>query len=141
MFAFVVKYLGFLKSLPLLPHFFDSLLKLRSLISKPRLLDWLDEIESEVLSWKGTSSSLHKYGGQQFNFQGREIGHLHSNGLLDIRYSKKLKAERMTEGRISPHHVFPQSGWISFFIKTADDKNYALSLLRAACQHRGAARL
>ena len=116
----------------MLPLVFDSLLKLHSLVFKNELLDWLDEIEAEILSWEGTSVSLHKYGGLQFNYKGVEIGHLHSNGLLDILYNRILKQQFMLQGRISPHHVFKDSGWISFYIETDNDVKYAKELLSVA---------
>ncbi len=132
LFHFVVKYLGFLKIIPLLPHVFDSMLKLWCLITKSYLLDWLDEIETEVLSWEGMSTCSHKYGGLQFNYKGKEIGHLHSNGLLDVLFSKKLKERLFVDGRIKPHHVFEKSGWISFYIGNYNDKTYAKRLLKVA---------
>jgi hypothetical protein len=36
----------------------------------------------------------------------------------------------MKEGRIQHHHSFKNSGWVSFYIKTEDDKEYAISLLK-----------
>ncbi|WP_233603283.1 luciferase family protein [Pedobacter sp. KBW06] len=131
-FSFVVRHLGFLKDVPLLPHVFDSLLKFRVFLRNPVLLDWLDEIEAEVLQWEGTVVGLHQYGGIQFDHKGKEIGHLHSNGLLDVLYTREMKLLLLKEGRIQPHHVFEKSGWISFYILTKEDKNYAKELLKIA---------
>lgn len=132
LFSFVVRYLGFLKFIPLFPHVFDSLLKLWIFVSKSYLLDWMDEIEAEVLSWEGTNTSMHKYGGLQFNCNNKEIGHLHSNGLLDILYSREIKQQLLDKGRVQPHHVFEKSGWISFYIVNHQDKTYAKELLQIA---------
>jgi hypothetical protein len=132
MFKFIVKYLGFLKSAPLLAYLFDSQFKLWLLFTNIELLDCLDDIEAEVLSWKGTSVSLHKYGGIQFNCKGKEIGHIHSNGILDIRFSRKIKQQLMKAGRISDHHVFTNSGWISFYVLKKADVAYANQLLKMA---------
>ena len=96
------------------------------------LLEWIDEIESEFLSWEGTNISMHKYGGLQFNQNQKEIGHLHSNGLMDILYSRKVKSQLLKEGRISAHHLFNDTGWISFIIQSKSDVTYALSLLKIA---------
>ena len=126
----VVKYLGFLKHVPLLPHLFDGLLKIGLLISNKAVLGYLDEIENEVLSWKQTSLQLHKYGGIQFNLGGREIGHIHGNGLLDILFSKDIKAQLIKGGRAKEHHIFKNSGWISFYIRTHDESLVAIELLR-----------
>jgi hypothetical protein len=128
-FSFIVKNFGFLKTVPLLPYLFDSWLKIWTFVSRAELLDWLDEIEAEVLKWEGTSISMHKYGGMQFNCNGKEIGHLHSNGLLDVLFSRKVKDRLLTDGRIEPHHVFENSGWISFYLESFDDKKYAQNLL------------
>jgi predicted DNA-binding protein (MmcQ/YjbR family) len=134
LFSFVVRYLGFLKYIPLLPHVFDSLLKLWVFVSKSYLLDWFDEIEEEVLSWEGTSASVHKYGGLQFNCRDKEMGHLHGNGLLDVLFNREIKQRLLDKGRIQPHHVFEKSGWTSFYIVNYHDKAYAKELLKAAYQ-------
>ena len=109
---------------------FDSLIRVWVLLTQLELLIWLDEIETEVLSWQNTNVSIHKYGGLQFNYLGKEIGHIHSNGLLDVLFKLKTKGTLMEIGRISHHHVFIKSGWVSFYIKQPDDKSYALQLLR-----------
>jgi len=130
MFTFVTQHLGFLKSVPTLGWLFDGWLKLWTYFNKPILLDWMDEIEAEVLRWQHTTSVIHKYGGMQFNYKGREIGHIHSNGLLDMLMSRSVKAQLMPDGRISDHHTFKNTGWISFCIRSVSDKDYALALLR-----------
>jgi hypothetical protein len=131
-FTFVIRYLGFLKAIPLLPYLFDSQLMLWTLFTNPQILDALDSIEAEVLHWQGTDKRLHKYGGLQFDFNGKEIGHIHSNGLLDIRFSRKIKKQLLAEGRVNHHHVFEKSGWISFYIENKNDAQYAKELLRKA---------
>ena len=130
MFLFITRYLGFLKSVPTLGWAFDGWLKLWILIKKPEILDWMDEIEVEVLSWENTASVIHKYGGMQFNYRGKEIGHIHSNGLLDMLLSRSVKQSLMQEGRVEDHHSFVNTGWISFYIHNDSDKEYALKLLR-----------
>lgn len=141
MFSFVVKHLGFLKSIPLMAIYFDSLIKLWVLITKPQLLDWMDAIENELLKWPNTSISIHKYGGSQFNYQSKEFGHLHSNGLLDIRLNLKLKHQLLIEGKIQLHHVFEKSGWISFYIKDQQDIGYGIQLLTLAYERLNKRRL
>lgn len=132
MFSFVVKWLGVLKFVPLLAIFYDSLIKIWVLITKPKLLDWIDNLEENILSFPGTHIGLHKYGGMQFNYQHREFGHLHSNGILDILIGRQLKNKMLADGRIKHHHVFKNSGWISFYIRQEDDVEYARQLLQIA---------
>lgn len=130
MFDFVVKYLGFLKHIPLLPHVFDAGMKIALLFSNRRLLDYMDDIEHEVLSWQHTSLQVHKFGGTQFNLRERELGHIHGNGLLDVLFSRKMKAELLEKYPVKDHHIFKNSGWISFRVQHERDKKVAIELLR-----------
>lgn len=132
MFSFVVKWFGFLKSIPLVAIFYDSLIKLWLLVTNPKMLGWIDELEEMVLSFPSTEITVHKYGGAQFNYRQKEFAHCHSNGILDILLNQQLKKKLLQDGRIVDHHVFKNSGWITFYIKTNDDVFYAKSLLRLA---------
>ncbi|MBN8578703.1 MAG: DUF5519 family protein [Cytophagales bacterium] len=130
MFEWVVRYLGFLKHIPVLPHLFDAGLKLISLFTHKNLSDHIDEIETEVLSWQHTHVSAHKYGGVQFNSTRHELGHIHGNGLLDILLNRHHKLLIISRYPVQDHHVFKNSGWISFWIRTPQDKQTAIALLR-----------
>jgi hypothetical protein len=130
MFDLVVKYAAPLKHVPVLPHLFDALMKIGTFFSNKNLLDYFDEIESEVLSWEHTTMQMHKFGGLQFNLYNKELGHIHGNGLLDILFSRKEKSALMLKYPVKEHHVFKNSGWISFQVKTDADKKIAIELLR-----------
>jgi hypothetical protein len=132
MFKFVVRYFVFLKYIPLLPQVFDLLFKQWNGLFLPQLNDWLDQIESEMLLIPDIKLSLHRYGGIQFNYGTKELGHLHSNGLLDILTSKATKSIYLSKGIATNHHVMPQSGWISFYISTNEDQKQAVVLLKEA---------
>nr|WP_255563646.1 luciferase family protein [Mucilaginibacter rivuli] len=111
---------------------FDAWLKLWSLITKPEILDAMDDIEAELSTWQGVTIGLHKYGGMQFNYLGKELGHIHGNGILDMRFSRVEKRKLMEEQMVSDHHVFPDSGWITFYIQEKEDSDYAILLLKMA---------
>jgi len=132
MFNVFVKYFGFLKAVPFAAHLFDTQLRLWELLTFSPVLKCIDDIETEVLRWPGIYKSIHKYGGLQFNLNGRELGHIHSNGLLDMRFSRKIKEQLLAEGRATEHHTFKKSGWISFYIRDYSDALYALELLKRA---------
>ena len=136
MFRFIVYRLNFLKGIPLFALIYDSCLKIKMLLVAPERLAWFDEIENEVLSWDGTNVSLHKFGGMQFNYGQKEIGHLHSNGLLDILFTRQVKQELLASGKAEVHHVFKKSGWISFYILTEKDLINAKYLLNEAYRSR-----
>ena len=129
MFEFIVKYFGFLKHIPPLPQIVDGLIKLHTFLFRKEILNYLDAIEKVVLSWNGTSLKMHRYGGVQFDVNKKEIGHIHSNGLLDVLLKREIKEQLIREGRVQEHHTFARSGWISFYIKTEKDKEYAIELL------------
>jgi hypothetical protein len=130
MFEIVVHRFGLLKHVPLLPHLFDAMLKVSTLLSNRRILDYIDEIESEVLAWPNTTNHFHKYGGIQFDTAKKEIGHIHGNGLLDVLFSREVKMQYIHAGRVQEHHVFKDSGWVSLWIRNADDKKLAVEMLR-----------
>ncbi|MGZ4035351.1 MAG: luciferase domain-containing protein [Bacteroidia bacterium] len=129
MFNFIVKYFSALKNIPLLPHVLDGFVKLNTFLFKREILTYIDEIEKTVLSWDGTSLKMHRYGGIQFNIKNKEIGHIHSNGLMDVLLKKEIKEQLIREKKVQYHHVFANSGWISFYIQSEEDKKYAIELL------------
>jgi len=94
-------------------------------------------IEAEVLSWPGTSAHAHRFGGVEFRLNTRELGHLHGNVLLDIPFPSKVRDELVASGQAEPHHVLPESGWISFRIHNAEDVEVAIGLLRRSYEIAG----
>ena len=61
------------------------------------------------------------------------MGHLHGNGLLGCHVGRANRDRFVREhGRVTAHHLFPQSGWISFFINDPGDVDNALELIQAA---------
>ena len=138
MFDFTVKYLGFLKHVPLLPHLFEAMLKVRTFISNRLVLDHIDEIESTVLSWNQASVGIHKFGGTQFNVGDKEFGHIHGNGLLDVPLSRSIKEQLIleTKGRVKEHHIFKKSGWISLHVENALDKELAIQVLMRSYEEK-----
>ena len=94
-------------------------------------------IEREVLSWPGTSAHSHRFGGVEFRLNTRELGHLHGNVLLDIPFPSKVREELVASGQAQPHHVLPESGWISFHIRKEEDIQAAIGLLRRSYEIAG----
>ena len=136
MFEFVVKYCKFLKGVPGLALVFDAWLKLWAFITQPSVLDWMDQIEAEVLTGDATSATTHKYGGLQLNYRHTEMGHIHSNGLFDALLSRKLKEQLMKcDSQVQHHHTFKNTGWISFYMQTEQDREFVLRVLKGIHKH------
>jgi predicted DNA-binding protein (MmcQ/YjbR family) len=83
-----------------------------------------------VNTWPGISEAPGNFGAVEFKLGKREIGHLHGNTLLDVPFPRKVRDELVSAGEAEPHHVMPQSGWISFRIRKAGDAEHAVALLR-----------
>ncbi len=90
----------------------------------------IDTIKQEVLSWTNVTSGAHRFGGLEFRIGNCEIGHLHGRHQVDIPFSARLRKELVASGKASPHHLYPNSGWISFYIRSEDDVKDAIALLR-----------
>lgn len=90
----------------------------------------VDIIAEKVLSWPGVTCRPHRFGGLEFRYGNREIGHLHGGRLVDIPFPKAVRDELVAAGRAEPHHILPDSGWVSFRIASPEDADRAVDLLR-----------
>lgn len=90
-----------------------------------------DTISQAVLQWPGMSAAPHRFGGTEYLLdQSREIGHIHGSSLVDIPFPRRVRDEIVTAGLAQPHHVLPESGWVSLFLRQESDVAAAISLLR-----------
>ncbi len=74
-------------------------------------------ITAAVLEWEGMAVQPHRFGGVEYLLGRREIGHIHGDYLVDIPFPTKVSDEIVAAGRASPHHIFPESGWVSFYVR------------------------
>lgn len=89
-----------------------------------------DRIRDEVGGWEGVEAGSHRFGGIEFRVAGHEIGHLHGDRLADLPFPVRIRRELVESGRAEPHHVLPDSGWVSFRIGTEEDVGEAVALFR-----------
>jgi hypothetical protein len=129
-FAFVVKYLNFLKNLYPLPLIFDLLLMIFTWAFRHEVYLAVSKVDQTVSAWPGMKITLHKYGGFQFNINDKEIGHMHSNGVVDILFDLKTKNQLLQQYNLQDHHVFKDSGWVSYYIRKKEDAVEVIKLLR-----------
>jgi hypothetical protein len=87
-------------------------------------------ISDAVLGWEGITAARHRFGGTEYRLGGREIGHVHGDYLVDIPFPTRVRDEIVAAGRAEPHHVLPDSGWVSCFIRVPADVDRAIALLR-----------
>jgi len=97
--------------------------------------DAYDKIVAEVSSWEGVSASPHRFGGTEFRLGRREIGHIHGNYQADIPFPKPIRDNLVAEGRAEPHHILPESGWITFRLIKSKDAGKAIELFRMSYEN------
>ena len=73
----------------------------------------IEPIEKEISSWPYVTAGPHRFGGIEFRLNKKEMGHIHSGGLADIPFPMNIRDELVNSGRVKPHHVLPQSGWVT----------------------------
>ncbi len=77
----------------------------------------IESIKKEILNWPDVTAEPHRFGGLEFRLNKREMGHIHGDKLADLPFPMDARNKLINSGRVSPHHVLPQSGWVSFWIK------------------------
>jgi hypothetical protein len=87
-------------------------------------------IEREVLSWAGTTAEPHRFGGIEFRVNHHEMGHLHGSKLADLPFPVRVRRELVASGRASPHHILPDTGWVTYYIQSPEDVPAVVELFR-----------
>ena len=87
-------------------------------------------IEREVGSWEGVSVHPHRFGGIEFRLGRRALGHLHGERWADLRFHRGIRDMLVETGRAQPHHVLPETGWVSKRIAGDEDVAEVIELFR-----------
>jgi hypothetical protein len=103
-------------------------------------MDVAGRIRERVLSWDGVTAHEHRFGGVEFRLGKRELGHLHGDRLADLPFPRRVRDELVAAGRARPHHVLPESGWVSRPIAGPEDVDEVVGLFRLSYERATAAR-
>ncbi len=87
-------------------------------------------ISAEVQGWPGVSAQPHRFGGVEFQLNGHEIGHLHGGRQADLPFPVRVRKELVAAGKASLHHMLPDTGWVTFYIRGAADVPAVVELFR-----------
>jgi len=87
-------------------------------------------LEEVVSAWSRISVHPHRFGGREFRFGAAEVGHVHTNGRVDVPFTRPIHDLLLSEGLAEEHYWVPNSGWITFRIRHERDIHHALWLLR-----------
>src|SRR5882672_4657219 len=90
----------------------------------------LKKLEEEVSGWQNVSVHPHLFGGMEFQFGDAEVGHVHTNGIVDIPFPRSIRDALLADSLAEEHHWVPNSGWITFQMRTEEDLGHALWLMR-----------
>jgi hypothetical protein len=99
-----------------------------------------ERIADTVRSWPGVEEAPHRFGGVEFRVGRRELGHLHGDRIADLPFPRRVRDELIAEGRARPHHVLPDSGWITVSIHSPEESENAVGLFRMAYERAQNAR-
>jgi hypothetical protein len=92
--------------------------------------DVSEGIRAAVEVWPGVEARPHRFGGVEFRVRGHEIGHLHGDRLADLPFPVRMRRDLVESGRAQPHHVLPDTGWVSYRIHGPGDGPGAIELFR-----------
>jgi hypothetical protein len=97
--------------------------------SKPQVRRLITKIEKLVIKWPYLSTTIHSFGGKEFNLNKQEIGHIHWNGDLDIMFKNDLVRELIRQGLAGEHRFVPGKA-VTFKLRSESDVERAINLLR-----------
>jgi hypothetical protein len=90
----------------------------------------LKRLEDELSTWPGISVHPHRFGGREFRLGRAEVGHVHTGGIADIPFTRAVHDVLLAEGLAQEHRWVPDSGWVTFRMRTEQDLEHAFWLFR-----------
>ncbi len=88
-----------------------------------------------VSSWEGISIHDHRFGGVEFRLGRRELGHLHGT-FADLPFRRNFRDVLVASGRARPHHVLPDSGWVTAPMRSWVEVENVIDLFRQNYERR-----
>jgi hypothetical protein len=90
----------------------------------------MKKLEDAIASWPRISVHPHRFGGREFRFANAEVGHVHDGGIVDIPFPRSVRDELLKEGLAEEHRWVPNSGWVTFRVRSDRDLRHAVWLMR-----------
>lgn len=90
---------------------------------------YVDRIVAAAAALPGVETGPHRFAGVEFTLRGRELGHVHAGGTLDVTYPRAIRDALVAAGWTGPHHLFPDSGWTTLRVATDRDVDRAVRLV------------
>jgi luciferase-like monooxygenase len=93
-------------------------------------MGYVSKLENEVSAWDGILVHPHRFGGREFRLGAAEVGHAHIGGTVDIPFPRSVRDVLLADGLAEEHRWVPNSGWITFRIRSEEDLKHAVWLMR-----------
>jgi len=93
-------------------------------------MKYAKKLEDVISAWSRISVHPHRFGGREFLFGSAEVGHIHTNSIVDIPFTRAVHDLLLAEGLAEQHRWVPNSGWITFRIRSERDIAHAVWLMR-----------
>jgi hypothetical protein len=87
-------------------------------------------IHQTVSSWPGVTAVPHRFGGTEYLYGKKEMGHVHGDRLADMPLPRRIHDEVIASGRAQPHHILPGTGWVSVWMDGPEDAAGVIELFR-----------
>ena len=97
-------------------------------------------VRAELLAHPDVSEGPHRFGGIEFRLGRRELGHLHGDRMADLPFPRRIRDELIAAGRAQPHHVLPDSGWVTRRVDGPEDVEAIVELFALSYERAVAAR-
>ena len=87
-------------------------------------------VEREVSSRPEVETRPRRFRGVEFRVRGHEIGRLDGDRVADLPFPVRMREELVAEGKAQPHHLLPQTGWVSLYPRGLEDTSAAVKRFR-----------
>jgi|SRR5262245_23411848 len=89
----------------------------------------INAVRAEVASWKGVTTHEGHFGEIEFRLGRRQLGHVHGS-IADLPLPRRIRDELIAARRARPHHVLPDSGWVTAPMRTTIEVAGVIELFR-----------
>jgi hypothetical protein len=121
-----------LKRSKILTTFFDKLLLGALFVTDHRVYKNYCAFNKALKTWANVTNVRHQFGGEEYRYQGREICHIHGNGIIDIRWGTQAEKQMLIKSKICENHfIEPETTWTTFYLDKSNlDKAIQFAVIR-----------
>ena len=87
-------------------------------------------ILAEVARWPGVVVDAATSENPQVRVGRIELGHLHGDAAAHLPFPRDIRSALLASGRVGPHPLFPESGWVERRMEGPDDVEDVIALFR-----------